>query len=52
MIVSARVFAEEMDKFCKKCFGHTNWRVHTNTKKVNFTTVVFLESEDKTNEKT
>ena len=30
-MIDAGKFVEEMDNLCKRCFGHTEWRIHTNS---------------------
>ena len=42
-MIDAGKFVEEMDNLCKRCFGHTEWRIHTNYKEN--LTIVFINKK-------
>ena len=46
-LFDAGKFVEEMDNLCKKCFGHTEWRIHTNSDEK--LTIVFINKKGNTN---
>ncbi len=48
-MIDASKFVEEMDSLCKRCFGHTEWRIHTNSKEN--LTIVFINKKGNTNAK-
>tara|TARA_R100001224_G_C3901683_1_gene108726 strand:+ start:102 stop:251 length:150 start_codon:yes stop_codon:yes gene_type:complete len=46
-MIDAGKFVEEMDNLCKRCFGHTEWRIHTNSDEK--LTIVFINKKGNTN---